>query len=121
MSTYRRVVRDDTLIRERRKWWFWWTFNRSEEDQLTMLLNRKTAATDELRRLKRIIPKMQDKIDKEKKAVMAMGGTTHPFRDSWFNFRREPKVLSEPGVLKKKLLTKPVKPAVLASLVVPNR
>ena len=122
MSKYR-IVNHPTglMVREKRKFLrFWvWAWNRSEEDVLFKLLNRRRSLDHELRQLQRTIPKMEQHLAARKKALTDMGGTSPTWRSGWTVSRpaiplREPKG-------KTKLKPVPRVPSAMEQLATPPR
>lgn len=123
ISLYRYEIRDGVRIRVKRsliRLWNW-TFNRSEEDYLTRLKNEYTLGMEKLKRLRRIIPKVEKEFKEAREDLANKGGVTIPHRDRWTRRREPARLIEETTLAKKKKDRGHPKPAVLFEATVPKR
>lgn len=92
MSRYRTLVGlNNELIREKRKLFrrflffgaYRWSFNRSEESRLNRLKNQLHVAQDDVKTLKRRIPREEKALTKRKDAMILNGNVPLLYREGW--------------------------------------
>ncbi len=123
MSLYRAEMQMGVLVVTKRKLLrIWkWSFNRSLEDTLTIKRDRLASLNTEIRTLRRVVPRLEAELKLQKERLVEQGGVSRPWVDSW-SLRRRPVRSKEPkGPPPKRKDLNRQKPAVLASLVVPQR
>ena len=118
MSKYRTLLGiNDELIREKRKWLrrflffgrYRWYFNRSEESRLNRLKNQLHVAKEDVKTLKRRIPREEEALKKRKDALRFNGNTPVLTNEGWSYTRAR---VQDRELIPKKVFKKHVKKSV---------